>query len=164
MHDDINNNWTAWKDLLFAAVNEYILKHKAKRKPNVPWITKELNVLCRKKKSLYKKAKRNKKEQNWINYRKLNNMLKKECNSARWEHINNLVEELKENNNAKPFWSYVKSKCKGTNNLVLLKVGDSMITDDASIAESMNSYFSSVFTSKNYGNFPDMDHVINTKQ
>ena len=27
----------------------------------------------------------------------------------------------------------------------------------------MNSYFSSVFTSKNYGNFPDMDHVINTK-
>ena len=38
-----------------------------------------------------------------------------------------------------------------------------MITDDASIAESMNSYFSSVFTSKNYGNFPDMDHVINTK-
>lgn len=67
--------------LLFAPVNEYILKHKAKRKPNVPWITKELNVLCRKKKSLYKKAKRNKKEQNWINYRKLNNMLKKECNS-----------------------------------------------------------------------------------
>lgn len=53
----------------------------------------------------------------WNQYCKHNNNLKKKCISARWQHINNLAEELLENN-PNLFWSYVKSKRKGTSDLV----------------------------------------------
>ena len=157
-----NDNWIAWKDLLLAAVAECIPTSKARRKPDVPWISKELKTLCRRKKSLHKKAKRRNREQDWNNYRKINNLLKKKCNAAKWDHLKNLTEDLKENYNTKPFLSYIKSKRKGTKDLVSLKVDNTTITDDGNIANSMNAYFSSVFTSEDYGNFPDMDYVTRT--
>ena len=72
---------------------------------------------------------------NWI-------IFLKKCNEARWKYISELAQKLKENEDPKPFWNYVKSKRKGTNNLVSLKLGQTTITDDYSIACSMNSYFS----------------------
>ena len=59
---DINANWEVWKDLYFAAVNESILKYCHKRKDIAPWITKDLIKLRRKKKHLYKKAKKSNSE------------------------------------------------------------------------------------------------------
>jgi hypothetical protein len=55
---------------------------------------------------------------------------------------------------------YVNSKRKGTNDLVLLKLGENEITDDMDIAESMNTYFSSAFTEENLQDFPTMDRVV----
>ena len=40
--EDINNIWTMWKDIFFAAVNDCIPKYKQKRKTTAPWITKDL--------------------------------------------------------------------------------------------------------------------------
>ena len=80
---DINANWEVWKDLYFAAVNESIHKYRHKRKNIAPWITKDLIKLSRKKKHLYKKAKKSNSEDHWVTYRTLNNTLKKKCNSAK---------------------------------------------------------------------------------
>lgn len=55
--EDMYNNWTMWKDIFFAAVNDCIPKYKQRRKTTVPWITKDVIKLCRKKRNLYKKAK-----------------------------------------------------------------------------------------------------------
>jgi hypothetical protein len=88
-------------------------------------------------------------------YSKLNNMVKRKCNIARWEYINSLAGKIS-SNDAKPFWRYVNSKRKGTNNLILLKTQDGEITNDSEIAESMNNYFSSVFTEETPENFPSM--------
>ena len=41
-----------------------------------------------------------------------------------------------------------------------LKVDGSVLTDDSSIAQSMNSYFSSVFTNEDYVNFPTQDCIV----
>ena len=40
---------------------------------------------------------------------------------------------------------------------------DVTLTDDFEIAESMNSYFSTVFTSEDYGNFPEYSNVVDSK-
>jgi hypothetical protein len=53
----------------------------------------------------------------------------------------------------------VKSKYKGTNKLISLKVGEYVLNDDQGIADSMNSYFSSVFTVGNYDNIPVLDYI-----
>ena len=52
---------------------------------------------------------------------------------------------------------------KGSNELTALKVDDVTLTDDLEIAESMNSYFSTVFTSEDYENFPAYSNVVDSK-
>ena len=49
---------------------------------------------------------------------------------------------------------------KGTNDLVLLKDGRNEITDEQSIAQEMNLYFSSVFT-REQSDLPEFDSMIN---
>lgn len=159
-HDNINENWARWKDLLFTAVAECIPKRKGNKKPSAPWITKELIALCKKKRSLYKRARRSNKTTTWEKYRRLNNSEKSLCNTARWAYIEKLASDVKENENLKPFWNFVKSKRRGTNNLVSLKIDNAVVTDDLCIAQCMNSYFSSVFTVEDYGNFPTPDYVV----
>ena len=66
--DNINQNWACWKDLLFTAVDECIPKRKGNKKPNAPWITKKLIALCKKKRSLYKRARRSNKATIWEKY------------------------------------------------------------------------------------------------
>ena len=44
-----------------------------------------------------------------------------------------------------------------------LKVNDSFLNDDLSIANCMNSYFSSVFTVEDYENFPDLEYITDKK-
>ena len=70
---------------------------------------------------------------------------------------------MKENNNPKPFWNFVKSARKGTNNLVSLLVDEVTLTDDLSIAQSMNQCCSSIFTSEGCDNFPNFDYVVTSK-
>ena len=55
----------------------------------------------------------------------------------KWQHLKERTEKLKTDNNAKPFWNYIKSKRKGTNDLVLLKEDGKEITDDESIAQEI---------------------------
>ena len=54
----------------------------------------------------------------------------------------------------------MKSKRKGTNDLVSLKVCKSTPFHDYSIACSMNSCFSSVFTVEDYANLSELDYVV----
>ena len=44
-----------------------------------------------------------------------------------------------------------------------LKVNDSYLNDDLSIANCMDSYFSSVFTVEDRENFPDLDYITDKK-
>ena len=119
--EDINANWETWKDLYFAAVNEGISKYRHKRKNIAPWIIKDLIKMCRRNKQLYKRAKKSNREDHWVIYRTLNNNLKKKYNSAKWNHFKDLAaDKLTTENNSKPFWNYIKSLRKGTNDLVFL--------------------------------------------
>ena len=52
---------------------------------------------------------------------------------------------------------------KGSNELTALKVDDVTLTDDLEIAGRMNSYFSTVFRSQDYGNFPVYSNVVASK-
>ena len=97
----------------------------------------------------------------WEKDRQLNKSVKKLCNTARWSYIKKLALDLQDN--PKPFWNFVKSKKRGTNNLISLNVDGSVLTDDSSVAENMNSYFSSVFTTEDYVNFPTQDCTFDKK-
>ena len=50
--------------------------------------------------------------------------------------------------------AHISSVRKGSNELTALKVDDVTLRDDLEIAENLNSYFLTVFTSEDYRNFP----------
>ena len=147
---------------VLSAVNECIPKRTVKRNSNAPLISGDLLKLCRRKKALYKRAKKDPSLTDWDKYRKFNNYVKKECNSARRQFVNNLADESKTSNSPKPFWNFVQSKGKVQCDLVSLKVNDSYLNDDLKIANCMNSYFSSVFTVEEHENFPDLKYILPT--
>lgn len=119
--------------------------------------------LCTKKKKLYNKAKKSGLQNDWKVYPVTNNFLKKACNLAQREHINKISEDLKSSGNPKPFRSFVSSVRKGSNELTALKVDDVTLTDDLDISGNMNSYFLTVFTSEDYGNFPEYSNLVDSK-
>ena len=156
---DTNGKWQMWKDLLMSAVDDCIPKVSGKKKTNPPWTTHELISLCRKKKAAYKKARKSGKIRDKLYYSKLNSLVKRKCNSARWEYINNLARNIT-SEQSKQFWKYINARRKGTNDLVLLKTQDGEITEDFEIAEYMNNYnFSSTFTDEKFENFPTFNKM-----
>ena len=74
-----------------------------------------------------------------------------------------MASELDVSGDSKPFCNYVKRKINVTNNLVSLNDGDEVLTDDSSIASSLNSYLSSVFTSGNLANMPSFENAVYEK-
>ena len=52
---------------------------------------------------------------------------------------------------------------KRSNELTTLKVDDATLTDDLDIAETMNSYFSTVYTTEDRANFPEYDNIMDLK-
>ena len=119
--EDINVNWTTWKDIFFAVVDDCIPKYRQNETTDSAPVTKDLMKLCRKKKNLFKKAKMSGRDETWTTYRALTNSWKKKCNSAKWQHLKKLTEKLKIDNDPKPYWNYTTSKRKGTKDLLLLK-------------------------------------------
>ena len=135
---------------------------RPKRKNITPWITKDLIKLCRKKKTFYKRAKKSNREDHWVIYRTLNNNLKKKCTSAKWSHFKDLADKLTTENSSKPFWNYIKSLRKGTDDLVFLKERGAEIASDQEIAQHINAYFSSVLTHEQM-TLPVFDYVLEDK-
>ena len=163
---EINNCWNGWKDLLLAAIDDCIPIVNAKNTQEYPWISRDLIKLSRKKKAAFKRAKKSWKNCDWNYYKNLNTLVKRESNLEWQKYITNLSDKITHNNNSKPFWRYVNSKRQCTNDLVLLKLGENKITEDTDMAESMNGYFSSVFTDMHFTctDFWNVHQVFNQHQ
>ena len=58
MDTNIDCIWAAWSDMFLSAVSECIPRRTVKRTSNVPWISGDLIKLCKRKKVLYKRAKK----------------------------------------------------------------------------------------------------------
>ena len=52
---------------------------------------------------------------------------------------------------------------KRSNKLTTLKVDDATLTDDLDIAETMNSYLSTVYTTEDRANFPEYVNIVDLK-
>ena len=134
--------WNEFKTLLLSAIEGNIPSHTQRRNNCYPWINKEVKRLLRKKKRLYKQAKKTGK---WENYRFLPKECRSQMRAIEWEYINNTIEGL-QNNNTKPFWSYVKSIRQDSTGVAPLKKGTTLQSDGATKAHILLDQFKSAFT------------------
>ena len=78
LHDkNINDAWSAFKDLCLECTHKFIPSKKSRRREKKPWITDEIITLARRKKRLYSKSRKSPDNFTiWETYKKCRNKLK----------------------------------------------------------------------------------------
>ena len=170
--------WTIFKDALHAAVKKYIPHKQARSKESKPWITPALRRLIRKRDRLYKKMRKQGRQEHEAAYKELRREIQRQLRRSYWEYLNDIFEETDPNpanpksNQAikhKRFWTYIKHQKSSNIGVSPLKVDGRLVSDPKEQANVLNNQFFRAFSEgKNYSkeefaekcNMPDTDYPI----
>ena len=146
---DINTNWTFFRDNLTTLMNNTIPHCNTKAKTHLPWISRELIRMQRRRNKSHKKAKQTGLNKHWEQFRELGRHTTKALATSYKSYVNNQIgDSLK--TNPKRFWSFIKANKRENIGIPTLRVNDRPITDDRDKANALNNQFTSVFTSERY--------------
>ena len=146
---DINENWNFFRNNLTLLVDRNIPSRNTKAKVHLPWITREIIRLQRKRNKSHKKAKQTGRNSDWKKIRKLQIQASKAAAKSYSNYLNNHIgESLK--TNPKQFWSFIKANKRECFDTPTLQTNGQIITNDRDKANTLNNQFSSVFTQKIY--------------
>ena len=108
--DDINLDWTYWKDAFMSAVSDFIPTKKIKGKNTPLWITSEIIHALRKKEAARSKLKKSPTDHQRQKYRELRTKAKILIRESREIYFSSLDSDLARQH--KRFWSFFKFKNK----------------------------------------------------
>ena len=141
----VEENWNIFKKDLSDGMSQFIPQKTSRPKFKLPWINPNIKREMRKKDRLHKKAIQSKKSQHWRVFKCQRNYVTKLVKVSHNHYLNEIIGgSLTEN--PKKFWSYVKNSKSENVGIPPLKLGNSVSITDKDKAETLNSYFHSVFT------------------
>ena len=105
----VNDNWEALKSAIKDTVRTNIPSKSLRGKTNLPWINKKLKRAIRKKKRLYKKAKRTNDNEDWKRFKSFRKQVKIKLGTAHDNYVKDLL-DTSQHHKPKRFWSYIKSR------------------------------------------------------
>ena len=111
-----------------------------------PWINRKCKRLSRRKRRLYKRARRTGLDSDWSRLRQVVNESRKQCRKAHDKYIN---ETILESTDTKRFYKYIKYKQKDNITVAPLKKDGNTIIDDQKKADILNEQYCSVFSKPN---------------
>ena len=150
---NVETLWTKFKNSLQDTIAKNIPSGTAKKRTRLPWINNSLLKELKKKKRLYRKAK---KSNNWIRYKTHQKFCKRELRKAEWKFINSTIEDGLKENNTKPFWNFIKARRRDNIGVSPLKDGGKLFSDSATKAKILLTQFKSVFTIDDGKQLPNM--------
>ena len=166
----VENNWQKLKDTLLYIVDKYVPSKHLNIKKQLPWISKDIKLQMKQRKSLYDKAKQTQATSDWREYRKAHNQVNKALSAAYQQYCTHLFDNAHTNNN-KRFWSLVKQLRKNHQSVATLCVKNELKTSSLSKADALNQQFYSVFTQENnyipsvsFPKYPNMAKIDFTTQ
>ena len=146
---DISENWNFFRNNLTSLVDRNIPSRNTKAKVHLPWITREIIRMQRKRNKSHKKAKRTGRNRDWERFRELRRQASKAAAKSYTDYLNNHIgESLK--TNPKQFWSFIKANKRECIGIPTLQTNGQIITNDRDKANTLNNQFSSVFTQEIY--------------
>lgn len=92
--DDINSDWTYWKNAFMSAVSDFIPTKKIKGKNTTPWITSEIIHALRKKEAARSKKKKSPTDHQQLKYRELRAKAKTLIRESRENYFSSLDSDL----------------------------------------------------------------------
>lgn len=155
----VNENWNMFKLIVLDSMNRFIPTKKLSTRNNLPWMTRHIHRLIRKKQRLYNKAKKTQNNQDWAVFRKLRTHVKTELTAAYHNYIDSMldVECNEERSIPKKFWSYVKNIRKDFVGIPSLKDHNNhLVSSSKGKADILSKQYQTVFTKEDLVNIPVM--------
>ena len=124
-------------------------------KPGKPlWMNHKALASVKRKTFAYRRYLNTREGHDYLEYAKARNVVKKECRNAKAEFEHKLAQKVK--SNPKAFYNYANSKLKTRSNIADLEKSDGTTTkNDSEKAETLNDFFSSVFTDEDTSSIPE---------
>ena len=159
--DNINHAWGKIKHEICELMEKHIpkLKIQNEERHKPMWLNRKALKYVKEKDNAFLKYQPSNKKCKRKNYNKYviaRNKCKKEIRRAKKLNERNLAKECK--SNPKKFWKYVQEKLKTQTGIGTLKKGNGdMVTTDDDKANTLNDFFSSVFTREDTRNLPSLE-------
>ena len=162
---DVNSCWSHVRDWVQSGMDRHIPKVTVKKSVNTSktkpkWMDRK-NLRQIKKK--YNAFKRYLETRSGIDYQRYiieRNLSKRMIKNAKRGYETKIAYQAK--SNPKNFWKYVQEKMKINTSINALKTDSGqMAVTDSEKAETLNNFFSSVFTRENLDNLPQMTKSLN---
>ena len=131
LNNTVNENWTNFKDTLFLNMNKSIPTRKLKNKQDIPWLHKDTKRMLRKKKRLYKRARKSNNSDHYNDFKNFRIKARNKLHSDYHNYLNNLLDP-EQDTTSKNFWIYIKARKQDSMNIGALK-------SKGTIAESAES-------------------------
>ena len=131
-----------------------IPKKTVKSKADTPWMTNKIKRMIRKKKRLYKKAKKSSNKSDSKTFHDYRKSVRTLLHTEYYKYINNLLEP-ENDSSSKSFWKYIKSQKQDSVSIGTLKDNGNIAESAKKKAEMFYGQFCSVFTKEDMENMPD---------
>ena len=151
--------WKTFSSRLTNLVKKFVPVRTVRSRQRPIWMTSEILQAIKRKRRLWKDAKRGK---NQDQYAEAENRVRKLIRNAK----RNFEKRLSNGNggNNRPFYSYIKQKTKSRPSIGPLRnEKKEMVSDDQGMTEILNSFFGSVFTREDTANVPAADDMEDCK-
>ena len=121
-----------------------------KGKLGYPWIDAHIRALIRKREKIYHKARRTDNDALKSRYKGLRAFVQKEIRDAYWRYVSNIVnpldtdtniEDCKQNDQLKKFWSFMKNLRKDSTDVACLRENGILKTGVKDKADIFNKQF-----------------------
>ena len=146
---DIDINWTFFRERVTTLINNNIPRRYTKAKTHLPWITRELIIMHRRRNKSHKKAKQTGLNSDWEKFKELRKQATKALAKSYKDYVNNYIgDSLK--TNPKWFGSFITANKRENIGIPTLRVNDQPIINDRDKANALNNQFSSVFTQEKH--------------
>ena len=149
--------WKYIKSKLEEGIKLYIplVKCSSTSKDKPPWFTFEVKKSVKKKYKLFKRFLESEDNADYLVYVRFRNEVSKMIRKSKMSHERKIAHDCKRN--PKAFWKYVNSFRKCKEGISTLERGDgSTATEDGDKANILNDFFSSVLTTEDMSNIPNI--------
>ncbi|KAK3098476.1 hypothetical protein FSP39_019799 [Pinctada imbricata] len=153
----IEDSWERFTDIIQDTIKENIPVRKSlTHKFDTPWMDNPALEAIRRKRQMWKKYKYNRNPNNRHKYEEARDDANTKIRNAKYNYEKSIAEKTKEDQNI--FWKYVQSKTKIKEDIqCIIDEDGTIITSNKEKAESLNQFFTSVFTEELDTNIPLFD-------
>ena len=154
---DSQQSWDVFQGVLDRAIKDHVPLRTIRSQGKPPWLNKNVMRTIRKKRKLWNAYKNTKNYEDYLAYKNIENLVKKSVRKPQKKLESRLAKDIKKN--PKAFYKYINSKSGNRETVGPLKVDDVLIENDKVIAEKLNVFFASVFTSDDINCDINMDKL-----